>query len=367
MNSDAPAPIPIPLRERWRSARLRVLPVLVIGLALGAISLLWKDNVAAPRLVGQAEPVVANVNSFKPGMLAELKVARFQKVKAGDTLGQVLVADPKVLASSLAVIQAEIEMLRVSLSPITVRQRAAIDYAQLRLDWMRQRAALASARVQLQLAETEFRRTEELFKDKIASQQALDQARAAKDSLREEVEELAGLVAEGERSFNLLHLANGAGPLEVTDEPLRAAIAVQESRLRLTEAELSPILLKAPMDGIVTTLHHRSGEAVTAGQPIVEIATLNAVRIVGYVRAPDLDAPKVGMKVEVRPRGPRREVGAAHIVEIGTQLEAVPVALLGPTRLASVELGLPVDISLPPNLKIRPGEVVDITLVSDAN
>jgi multidrug resistance efflux pump len=123
--------------------------------------------------------------------------------------------------------------------------------------------------------------------------------------------------------------------------------------------------LKAPMDGIVTIIFHRSGEAVTAGQPILAIATLNPVRIVGYLRPPITTEPTAGMKVEVRTRGLKREVGQAKVVEVGTQLEAVPGSLLGPVKLASVELGLPVDISLPPNLKIRPGEVVDLTLVVD--
>src|SRR5206468_3775800 len=143
-----------------------------------------------------------------------------------------------------------------------------------------------------------------------------------------------------------------------------AAIAVEESKLRLTEAELSPITLRAPIDGIVTVIYHLSGEAVTAGQPIVAVATLNPVRIVGYLRQPLLDDPPVGTRVEIRTRGFHREAGSARIIEVGTQLESIPVALAGTLHLATTELGLPIDISLPANLKIRPGELVDITLLS---
>jgi hypothetical protein len=50
-------------------------------------------------------------------------------------------------------------------------------------------------------------------------------------------------------------------------------------------------------------------------------------------------------------------------VEVGAQLESVPLALLGPMKLAGAELGLPIDISLPANLRIRPGELVDMTLL----
>jgi ABC-type molybdate transport system permease subunit len=42
---------------------------------------------------------------------------------------------------------------------------------------------------------------------------------------------------------------------------------------------------------------------------------------------------------------------------------SISAALSGGFKLANVELGLPLSISLPPNLKIRPGELVDLTLL----
>jgi hypothetical protein len=36
-------------------------------------------------------------------------------------------------------------------------------------------------------------------------------------------------------------------------------------------------------------------------------------------------------------------------------------------RLASADLGLPVDISIPSNLRIRPGELVDLVFQTKAN
>jgi hypothetical protein len=105
---------------------------------------------------------------------------------------------------------------------------------------------------------------------------------------------------------------------------------------------------------------------VNAGDPIVAIAALNSVRIVGYLRPPITCEPMVGMQVQVRTRGPHRETGSAKILEIGTQLETIAPALLGAAKLASIELGLPLGISLPADLKIRPGELVDLTLMPPA-
>lgn len=362
MKTESSAPIPIPLGQRWRELRMRVLPAVIFAAAAAAVALLWKDHVASQAMLGQAEPVLANVSSYKAGVLAELTVTRFQKVKAGDVLGKVMITDPKILASSLAVIQAEIDALQAGMRPVMVQQQNAMDYDRLRLDWMRQRTQLATARVNLDLADTEFHRMQELFKDQIVAQRVFDQAKASRDRLQNEVESLAKIVEEGEANFKTLQLTNGAEISKVSSDPLRAAIAVQESKLHLTEAELSPVTLQAPIDGLVTTIFHRAGEAVVPGQPILAVATLNPVRIVAYARAPLITEPKPGMTVEIRTRGLPATSTRAKVVEVGTQMEPVPPTLLGPVHFANTELGLPVDISLPPGLKIRAGEVVDVVL-----
>jgi multidrug resistance efflux pump len=359
------APIPIPLRQRWHDARLRVIPAVAFLSAIAGIAFLWKSNVAAPTLVGQAEPNETKVSCYKPGMLAELTVTRFQRVKNGDPVGQVLVTDPKILASSLSVIQAEIESIRISMQPMARQQHTAMEYTGLQLDWMRERAQLAMARVNLQLTETELQRTEALYKDKIVSQRAYEQAKASHDKCKSEVDELSQIVEQQAKEFNQSQLTNTIGLSQINEQPLRAAIAVQESKLRLTEAELSPIPLIANADGMVNVIYHRTGEAITAGEPIITIAAFNPIRIVGYIRAPVMSEPTVGTRVEVRSRGPGREVGIANIVEVGTQLETIAPALAAPVKFTAVELGLPISVSLPPNLKIRPGEIVDLTLLSN--
>jgi multidrug resistance efflux pump len=357
-------PIPVPFSQRWHDARLRVFPAVAFCGAIAAIGLLWKSNIAAPTLVGQAEPNEHPVSCYKPGMLAELDVTRFQKVKAGDPIGQVLVTDPKILASSLSVIQAEIEALRISMQPMARQQHTAMEYSGLQLDWMRQRAELAMARVNLELAETELKRTDALFKDKIVSERTYEQAKAAKDRYGSEVDELSHIVEQQGKEFAQSHITNTPSLSQINDQSLRAAIAVQESKLRLTEAELSPISLKAPVDGMISIIYHRTGEAIIAGEPIVTIAAFSPIRIVGYIRVPVMSEPAVGTRVEVRSRGPGREVGFGNIVEVGTQIETVSAVLAGAVKFSNVELGLPISISLPPNLKIRPGELVDLTLLS---
>lgn len=359
------SPIPTPWPQRLREWRFRFLPGLVMFACVVVIAMLWRDNISAPQFVGQAEPVLANLSSHKPGRVAMLSVVRFQKVQAGEVLGQVLVADPKVVESSLAVFRAGLDNLKANMSPMIQQQRNAVNFAKLRLDWMRERADLASARVNLQLAEVEFRRAEELFKSQLVSTNDFEIALANRDALQKQVDELGKLVADGEVNFTNMQPAGADQMLHLTTDPIRAAIAEEESKLKLAEAELAPVVLRAPMSGIVTAILHRSGESVTAGDPVLAIASEAPVRIVGYLRAPHLDAAKIGMKVRVRVRTPQRETALAQITEMGTQLETPPLALALPMN-PGADLALPVEISMPSALKIRAGELVDLALLTEA-
>lgn len=367
MTPKSDVPIPVPFAKRWCEVRMRWLPLVVFLGTLGTIALLWRDHVAAPSLMGQAEPVLATVSSYKPGVLTELHVTRFQKVKAGDTLGRVLVAEPRVLESSLAVIRAEIDLLRANQDPIVAQQQNAIDYTQLQLDWMKERAALASVQVSLQLARTELCRTQELFKVKIASAQELDLATATCRGWEEQVDQLNRLVADVSRNMSNLQLTNCPTLTTVSAKPLEAAIAVQEALLRQVEADLSPVVLVAPIDGMVSNVLRHAGDSVVAGEPLIGISSLSPARIVGYMRQPLVQEPKVGMHVEVRMRNARREVGQALVQQVGTQFEPLPDSLVGPVKLACVELALPLEITLPPNLALRSGELVDIAFSTKAD
>jgi multidrug resistance efflux pump len=357
------SPIPIPWRQRWRNVRLRYVPALIFITIVFVLALLWKDYSSAPMLVGQAEVVPANVSCYKPGMLSELSVNRFQTVKKGDVIGEVQVTDPKILAASLAVIQAQIEVLRTGQEPIANQQRLSMEYGEMHLNWMSQRAQLGVAKADLQVAEADFQRTSELFNEKIVSERAYDLARAKRDSLQSRVDELAQSVkAQADMIEKLLPIKT-VDISKVTEEPLLAAIAAQESQLKLTEAELSPITLHAPVDGMVDLIYHHAGEAVTEGEPIVSIAPSRAARIIGYLHPPILEEPKVGARIEVRTRNPKQQVMTAEVIEVGNQFEPLPTALQYPIRLANAELGLPLSISIPPGLDIRPGELVDLQLL----
>ena len=357
-------PIPIPRRHRWREFRIKKIPVVTFCAALVAVGFIWREHVVTPSFIGEVETIRANVISTLPGLLVEMTAERFDQVSKGQVIGKILPADPELLKASLAAIEIDLRTLqaRVALD----QDRNALSYEQLRLDWLSQRVELATAKVNLQFAESEYQRSAKLHGEKILSDSLYELAKDLRDVRREEVTEKAKVVSEMESRLKALNVSEGS-PASRTNTSLAQAIAAQEAQLLLTEG---PVTLKAPIDGVISSLNHRSGERVMAGLPIVTVTSAHASRIVAFARQPLEVIPKEGDRVRVRTRGNPRKTAIASVLHVGSAVELMVVpagnnnkgdlnTLLG----NPLERGLAFSVSMPEGMTIYPGEAVDLVLI----
>ena len=124
---------------------------------------LWGRNLANPLVMGTAEAPRADVASPVAGRLAQLKVALYQNVKAGDVIAIVEPGDPAILNQKLSVIRAEMELIRAEAG---FNAGDKVRYSQFQLDWMLARADLVQQQNQLQYAQNEFDRIAKLVEKK---------------------------------------------------------------------------------------------------------------------------------------------------------------------------------------------------------
>jgi multidrug resistance efflux pump len=355
---DSLPPIPTPASQRFREFRIRVMPIIFFLAIVAATSLLWKQVAIPPMMaVGFVETNVANVASPLPGIVAKLSVKRFQQVKAGEQICQLILEDPKVLTAQVAIVQAEIQNIRTSMAPIFRLSQLELDYYRLRLDLMKERGLQATELISLADAEDDFTRSKQLFKDNVIPEVKYQQVKATRDLLFVSVTERSNLLQ------NLDHQLKGFVIPENTPgslSPIDAAIAIQEAKLREIEAAQGPRPLYSPIDGMVTFVNRQSGEGVTAGTPVVTVSAMQAEQIIAFVRQPLVFQPKQGMTVHVRSRSPRRETGEAKVIQVGAQMEPYDTAMLPVPGTRTTEWGLPVQITMPMGLNIFPGELVDI-------
>ncbi len=364
MNHDLP-PISSPPAQRWREFRIRYLPAVVFAAGVLVAALLWSRWVAPATLLAEAEAVQADVRCAQPGVLTGLKVSLLQPVAAGDIVGYVATAEPRVVEANLAMIRAEIEMQRATLRPATDQQRIVFEAARLRYDWMNQRVQLAALQAQLQLAEAEFTRATPLRRDGLLTEEMFEKLKIARDGLTAQLTEQAKLVAGMEPVMREAVAGSGAENVWSAEAALAAAIKVLQEKLRLVEAQLTPVPLKAPIAGVVSLLHRRAGETVSAGEIILRISATRSDRLVGYLRQPLSFEPKAGMAAEIRTRRNHRQAAASTVSLVGAAMEPIPPSLLAAMHLppSAVEQGLRIFISRPPGLDLTPGELVDVVIV----
>ncbi len=376
-------PIPTPPALRWREFRIRALPVVVFAATLAGVIWIWQHELAPPTLIGEVEVRRAHVASIQPGTLVKLAVDRFQTVRVGDPVAEILISNPRYLESTLGVIKAETEILRLQLDPLVTTERIRVDFHRLRLELLDQKVQLAASQMNLRYAEAEYDRLATLRREQtaIVSQSELELAQRDRDALRAEVQSRQRLVQELEADLNRLRVSRPPAESETVPEGWRLALGLQEQRLQQALSEFGPVSLTAPIDGTVSTVYRYAGENVAAGEPIVTITSTHSDRIVAYLLPPWRVEPTVGTPVEVRTRHGARAVGRARILEVGRYLDNITPTLayqLGVRASALAQAaqpaaqlnfnnlpipGLPLAISVPPGLNLRPGEAVDLRLL----
>ena len=354
-------PIPTPAAHGWRRIRQQFLPGIVFLGGLSAAAVVWNQSVTPSALVGEAEIVRADVRTVQPGTLVGVTARLFQRVRAGDTLAQIVVTDPQVLEASLAVIRAEIEVMRQ-----TTELRTLLDYERLMLDLMSERVKLTALKAQLRQAESNFTRVKTLHAGKLVTDENFEEVQNTRDALQAQITAQTELVTRIEPEYQRF-TANDPGHTRPTPaQTLRASLKLQDEKLRLVEAQLKPVTLVAPIDGIVTLVLRKPGEVVATGEPIFQVTAAAAENIVGYVRQQAGTAPLPGTIVEVRTRSRPRRTGTTTITQVGSQFEPISPTLLAalqlPVTSVPTELGRRVHVTVPTGLTLLPGEHVDLVL-----
>jgi multidrug resistance efflux pump len=355
--------IPIPFKRRMQNFQSKVVPLLVFGVAIMVTAMLWHDAISPAMLTGEVTTVKATMNSPSAATVESIRVQRLQMVKAGDVIAELRPNDPR---QALDLIQGHLSVLRLQASASDAEQgansnqrRERMDFERLRLDWLLEKVNLATATAKAKKAAMDLELAQGMDSAPASSRRYVQEAELLKQSADAEVTARTALVDNlGLRIKEL----NAAMPSATAseDERLTREIDSLEGRIAIIESSQSIITLHAPMTGIVTEVLHRVGENVVVGEVLIIISATQPERIVGYLRQPFPLEPFVGQQVEVRTHGRERLYGLAAITRVGATFEPILNAALHPAT--TPEVGLPVEVSLPPNLQLRPGELVSLVI-----
>ena len=185
-------------------------------------------------------PIIARVT----GRIIEVPVERNSNVKAGDVLFRI---DPGPY-------QAEVDRLTAALA------EAEQAVPQLEAAWRETQAAVAQSKAELQLAQVDFDRLSEAFRQQAASQTEFDTATGRRDASLAAVDR-----AEAAERRAKLAYESEVGGVNTTVAQIRAQLAS-------AEIDLQECTVYAPQDGVVTQLFVEPG-AVTNTMPFASVMT----------------------------------------------------------------------------------------------
>lgn len=372
--------VPTPLSIRLRRLRERAGPALVLLAAAPLTLWMWQRHAGVVAGVGEAVAVRVDIAAPADGMLLAatgVGPEPFDAVLAGQTL---LRLDDAPLAAALNTLRATIAVTRAELEAETARwrqdrqnearsqeiarQRLAIEVQDTRLDLLDRRTAIEFDTIELRRVEQSIAALEQLFDQRVEPEFTLNQERLRRDALAASIESQRAAYdnAQAQHQEAVARLAEVPGAvaddLEALLGPIRAAVLVHEAQIAELEVQARLLRITAPFDGVVTAVHARPGQTTTSGSPLLSLASEHADAIVTYVRERNPADLEVGGLVELRPVRTRGAAVTATIRKVGAQVEPVPEhQRADPTR---PEWGLPVLIARPPELDVRPGELVRV-------
>lgn len=288
------------------------------------------------------------------GVIEKLLVEPNQPVEEGQVMA---ILRPFDIRSVFDRLQLEVALQRLRLQPSAAEENA-MGFERIRVELLRTESELEIARVRLVHAGREAERGALLHRDGLLAQAAWRELEQNRDALQAEVQTKQVAVTQIRGRLAALETIGSPGS---SSAPAAASLDARLERL-LQEAQhaLEPVAIVAPRSGVVQFVARHAGETIEPGEGFIGVTARRSDRIVSYLRQPYPVEIEVGMTVEVATRERRRRTFQSYVTHVGARVEAITnsLALVRPNAL--FDAGLPFVVSMPANVDVRPGELLDI-------
>lgn len=201
-----------------------------------------------------------------------------QLVKQGE-----LVADLETSRATQSLRLAEAQMAAQA------QQLAQLEAGSRVEDLDRLQAELDAARAQAHNLERNARRLRDLAQRKLASEEQVDNADAARDAAQ-------GQVRAAEAALRLAQV----GPRQEELAQARAQLQAAQAQVELARETLQDTRLHAPVDGVVRDRIAEPGDMAAPGKPVYSIALVDPIWVRSYIPETQLGRIHPGQPVEVR-------------------------------------------------------------------
>ena len=272
--------------------------IAVLGLAwLAYWFLIGRNAVSTDNAYVNAE--IAQVTPLTSAAVLSVNVKDTQAVKRGTVL---VILDDSNARIALAQAQADLAEARRRFRQAQATSSALSAQVGARAaDINAARAQLAAAQADLAKSRTDLSRRESVAGTGAVSGEELTSARRALAAAQANVAAAQAAVGQAQATRSA-----ASGQLAANDALVRGStvdtdpgVLAAQARLDAAQLELARMVIRAPIDGVVTQRKVQVGQRVAQGTPIMTIVPVNQVYVEANFKESQLRKVRVGMPVEV--------------------------------------------------------------------
>ena len=376
-------PIETPHAQRVANFKQRSLPLIVWSVCALLCVVLLTNRARSFQYIGLAQAPQYEVSASATGTIDTLVVALFQDVQAGEVVATL---DERSVLASIETTNARITKLQADLGSARAQmfsgsgsgladfnadlRRFQIDEEDRRLEGLSLRVVVESDEVERSRLWLEVERNRELLGDGIIGQSFFETIQAAHDVVDTRLTKNKILLAQTDEEFQVARERRRAyeGELSVIPEaapqllPLQEAITIEAARLREIQVQRASLVLRSPVDGRVSSVYGRRGQAVVPGEPVVMISERSVSEIVAYLA--EADGLRVEEQQPVRLVSHTRPgvVSDSVVLRVSPGIEVLPQRLWRNPQIA--DYGRAVVIAPQAAMKLTPGETIEVRFLS---
>jgi HlyD family secretion protein len=323
-----------------RASRSPLLPALLgLALALGC----GRGDRGALQASGQVEATEVRLATKVQGTVERLAVDEGDSVVTGEPL---VVLDTTDVALARNQARGDRDQARANLALLTAGSRVE--------DVRAAESEVARRRADLDGASKDLVRMQALLDEGSGAEKPRDDARVRRDmaqaSLRSADEQFA-------------RMRRGARPEEIA--AARAGLARTQARLDLADQQVADCIVRAPLNGVVTSKLVEVGELMNAGAGLLVVSDLDHPWATVFVGGADLPRVRVGAAANVTTDAAGDKGRAGHVSYVSPTAEFTPRNVQ--TRDERARLVYRVKILLPnADHRYKPGMPVDVRIDAGA-
>lgn len=295
-------------------------------------------------LQGYVEGEYTNIAPLLSGRLQKLYVERGQSVIMGQRLFDL---DPEPEASELSKAISDLASQKSRLKDLMTGQRSTVLAGII--------AQREQAKADLDLAQSNYNRSAELYRKGVISKASYDQSLASLKSSQQRVNQFEQNLREaelGEREYRIL---------QQTEQVKASEAVLKESKWRIQQKSIS-----APENALVYDTYFNEGEFVPANQPVMALLSPRFVKVIFYIPEPLRSKVAINNQVTFDCDGCQQRY-PAYINYISSQAEYTPPVIF--SRESRQKLVYRVQAKLPLSVatKVYPGQPVDVYLLDKSS